>query len=138
MTKEKLESVYWLRKELRHWQERYAELQADIALSPKVLDGMPFQNTNTTSNPTEVKGIKLYECTKAINAKMVEINNTLTEIDKFLLDLQAKDSFISYILWARCENLLKWDAIAETCGEGYTADAVRQAYHRFVDTLPKE
>ncbi len=143
MTRKKLESVYWLKKELKHWQQRYAELQADIALSPKELDGMPYSKTNKVTNPTEIKGIELMEATKEINNRMVEISTALREIDKFILKVSKNDSRLGFILWARCENLMEWQQIADELAnthdmKGYTADSLRQIYSRFVRTLPKE
>ena len=143
MTRKKLESVYWLKKELKHWQQRYAELQADIALSPKKLDGMPYSKTNKVTNPTEIKGIELMEATKEINNRMVEISTALREIDKFILKVSKNDSRLGFILWARCENLMEWQQIADELAnahdmKGYTADSLRQIYSRFVRTLPKE
>lgn len=143
MTRKKLESVYWLKKELKHWQQRYAEIQADIALSPKELDGMPYSKTNKVTNPTEIKGIELMEATKEINNRMVEISTALREIDKFILKISKNDSRLGFILWARCENLMEWQQIADELAnahdmKGYTADSLRQIYSRFVRTLPKE
>lgn len=140
MTRKKLEAVYWLKKELIHWQTRKAEIEADIALSPKVLDGMPFTHTNGISNPTEAKAIKLEEATREITKRMVAITKALNDIDKYLAELSAKDdgetSKLSYILWCRCENNMKWHDIAKACG--MTDDAVKKTYYRFMDTLPEE
>ena len=46
MTKRELEQIYLLHKELKMWQNRLSELEADIALSPKEMDGMPYSRTN--------------------------------------------------------------------------------------------
>lgn len=143
MTRKKLESVYWLKKELKHWQQRYAEIQADIALSPKELDGMPYSKTNKVTNPTEEKGIELMEATKEINKRMVEISTALRDIDRFILNISKKDDRLGFILWSRCENLMEWQQIADELAnarndKGYTADSLRQIYSRFVRTLPKE
>ena len=135
MTRKKLESIYGLRKDLEHWQKRYAELQADIVISPKVLDGMPFANTNAVGKPTDEKAVRLVDVTKEINKKMIEIQTTLNEIDAFLLDMKAEDAILSYIIWARCENLMEWKDIAIGCGPNYSPELVRQMYHRFVISL---
>lgn len=133
MTRKELESVFCLKKELRMWQERLAELQADIALSPKVLDGMPFQHTNDVSNPTEKKAIKLAEVAKVIEGKISEIQITLADIEEYITSVD--DSIIRQIIEYRCVKCMEWKQIAFKLGDMYTDDNVRQMYHRFIATL---
>jgi len=133
MTRKELESVYCLKKELRMWQERLAELQADIALSPKVLDGMPFQHTNDTSNPTESKAIRLAEVTKVIEGKISEIQITLADIEEYITGID--DSVMRQIIEYRCVKCLEWKVISGRLGSMYTDDNVRQMYHRYISTL---
>lgn len=133
MTRKELESVYCLKKELRMWQERLAELQADIALSPKVLDGMPFQHTNETSNPTERKAIKLSEVAKVIEGKISEIQYTISEIEQYIVSID--DSIMRQIIEYRCVKCMEWKNIAAKLGSVYTDDNVRQMYHRFSSDL---
>lgn len=134
MTKKELEQVYFLRKELIMWQERLNELQADIALSPKVLDGMPYSKTNAVGSPTEQKAIKLAEVRKIVEGKMSEIQLAITDIEKYIASID--DSFIRQIIVYRCCRLMAWDDVAIALGNGYTADSVRQTYHRFTADLP--
>lgn len=133
MTRRELESVFCLKRELRMWQERLAELQADIALSPKVLDGMPFQHTNETSNPTERKGIRLVEVSKVIEGKISEIQYTIAEIEQYILSID--DSVMRQIIEYRCVKCLEWKEIAAKMGVAFTDDNVRQMYHRYVSIL---
>ena len=58
------------------WQRRLAELQADIALSPTVMDGMPYTQTNSVGSPTEKKAIKLAEVAKVRNYTRPEITDS--------------------------------------------------------------
>lgn len=134
MTKTELEKVYFLKKELDMWQERLTELQADIALGTKELDGMPRPGTNGISKPTEDKAIKLMETSRIIEGKVSEIRYTINEIENYILSLD--DSLIRTILYYRCCKLFKWDRVAEKVGAGYNAESVRQTYHRFVKELP--
>lgn len=133
MTRKELESVYSLKKELRMWQDRLAELQADIALSPKAIDGMPFQHTNETSNPTERKAIKLAEVSRVIDGKICEIQWTLADIELFIMGID--DSIMRQIIEYRCVKCMEWKYIAAKLGPVYTDDSVRQMYHRFVSLL---
>lgn len=133
MTRHELESVFCLKKELRMWQDRLAELQADIALSPKVLDGMPFQHTNETSNPTERKAIELVEVSKVIEGKISEIQWTIAEIEKYIISID--DSIMRQIIEYRCTKCMEWKTIAAKLGSVYTDDNVRQMYHRYVSEM---
>lgn len=133
MTRKDLEQVYYLNNELKMWQRRLADLQADIALSPKVLDGMPYSKTNAVSSPTEIKAIRIAELSNIIEGKISEIQVTLMDIEAFIVTIE--DSLIRQIVEYRCCKLMKWQQIADRIGEGYTEEAVRQSYHRFVKTL---
>lgn len=133
MTRNDLEQVYHLKHELRMWQDRLAELQADIALSPKVMDGMPFQNTGVTSNPTERKAIKLSEVSKVIDGKICEIQYAIVEIECFIASID--DSIMRQIIEYRCVKCLEWKDIAAKLGPMYSEENARQMYHRFVSTI---
>lgn len=133
MTRKDLEQVYYLNNELKMWQRRLADLQADIALSPKVLDGMPYSKTNAVSSPTEIKAIRIAELSNIIEGKISEIQVTLMDIESFIVTIE--DSLIRQIVEYRCCKLMKWQQIADRIGDGYTEEAVRQSYHRFVKTL---
>jgi hypothetical protein len=134
MTRKKLEQVYHLNNELKMWQRRLAELQADIALSPKVMDGMPYSKTNGVGSPTEEKAIRLAELAKVIEGKISEIQIALTDIEIFISSVD--DSLTRQILEYRCCKLKSWQEVAEKIGEGYTAESTRQIYHRFLKELP--
>lgn len=134
MTRKKLEQVYHLNNELKMWQRRLAELQADIALSPKVMDGMPYTNTNNVGTPTEEKAIKLAEVAKVIEGKISEIQIALMEIEIYISSID--DSLMRQILEYRCCKLNTWAEVAEKLGKGFTAEAARQTYHRFMKELP--
>lgn len=134
MTRKKLEQVYHLNKELKMWQQRLMELQADIALSPKVMDGMPYSKTNAVGSPTEAKAIKLAEVAKVIEGKISEIQIALMEIEIFISSID--DSKTRQIVEYRCCMLQTWEDVAQNIGEGYTAESVRQIYHRFLKELP--
>ena len=133
MTRKDLEQVYYLNNELKMWQRRLADLQADIALSPKVLDGMPYSKTNAVSSPTEIKAIRIAELSNIIEGKISEIQVTLLDIEAFIVTIE--DSLLRQIVEYRCCKLMQWKDIANKIGDGYTEEAVRQSYHRFVKTL---
>ena len=134
MTRKKLEQVYHLNKELSMWQRRLAELQADIALSPKVIDGMPYTQTNNVGSPTEEKAIRLADLAKVIEGKISEIQILLMDIEIFISSID--DSLTRQIVMYRCCQLKSWQEVADKLCDGFTAEAVRQSYHRCVRDLP--
>lgn len=136
MTRKELEQVYFLRNEVKMWQQKLDEYNADIALSPKTLDGMPYSKTNNVSSPTEEKAIRLANVNKIIDGKKTEIQLIIADIEEFITSID--DSVIRQIVNYRCCKLLSWKQIARKIGEGYTEEAVRQTYHRYVRHLPKE
>lgn len=115
------------------WQERLAELQSDIALNSKVIDGMPFANTNAVTNPTEQKAIKLMEVAKVIEGKISEIKITVADIEAFIMGID--DSVIRQIIEYRCVKCMNWRDISAKLGSVYTEENVRQMYHRFVSNI---
>lgn len=134
MTRKELESVFCLKKELRMWQERLAELQADIALSPKTIDGMPYSKTNTTSNPTEKKAIRLAEVAKVIEGKISEIQITLADIEEYITSID--DSEMRQIVENRCIRCMKWEQIGALLG--YERTTVAKKYAAYLDeTFPQ-
>lgn len=133
MKKEELEQAYWIKKELRMWQERRAELEADIAPPVKQITGMPFANTNEINSPTEEKALRLMECAKIIDGKIVELKLAIEAIEEFILTIE--DSHLRQILEYRCVYWMKWKDIATRIGDGYTDESIRQTYHRFVRSL---
>lgn len=134
MSRKELEQVYYLNNELKLWQKRLAELQADIALSPKVIDGMPYSQTNGVNSPTEEKAIRLAELAKVIEGKISEIQIALMDIEIYISSIE--DSIVRQIIIYRCCRLQTWQQVSELLGEGYTAESVRQIYHRFLKKMP--
>lgn len=84
--------------------ERYRERTLDIVISPKVIDGMPFQNTNATSDPTNQKAMTLADLDGAIKFLVKQINKQLYKIER--LDIKQ-----IVILKYGCD--LRWDKVAE-------------------------
>lgn len=132
ITKEELESVYYLRKELEMWERRLKELQADISLSGISSDGMP--HGNSVGSPTEKKAIKLMDTAKIVEGKASEIKLTIADIEKFIM--RVKDSEMRQILEYRCTMCLKWEEIADILG--YDRTTVSKKYKIFIrETFPQ-
>lgn len=132
MTRKDLEQVYGLKKELQIWQRIRSNYELDIAPPIKNIDGMPFSQTFNITNPTEDKAIKLAEATRKIDEKINEIKDAIREIEQFVAGIKD-DSDIRRILIYRCINTLSWREVSIEMGEGYTEDACRKAYIRYLE-----
>lgn len=132
MTRKELEQVYGLKKELVMWQRIRNNYELDIAPPIKNISGMPYTQTFNISNPTEDKAIKLAEATKIIDGKIAEIQYAIMKIEMFIASIQG-DSDIRRIINYRCVQALSWKAVSDNMGEGYTEDACRKSYKRFLE-----
>ena len=136
MTRKNIEQIYYLSKQLEIWQRKLNDIQADIALSPRVLDGMPYSKTNKTGDPTQAMAIKLAEVSKIVEGKIAEIQYAILEVEEYLASIE--DPLVSQIIEFRCRDLMTWNEVAFMIGGNHTAESVRQIYHRYVDSLERE
>ncbi|MCR4739159.1 MAG: hypothetical protein K5886_02730 [Lachnospiraceae bacterium] len=131
MTRKKLEKLYYLKKELRMWEKRKAELQADIALSLPSPDGMPHSRTNNIDNPTQRKAIKLAEADKHIQAQILRIKKATREIEQFIMTIDDPETRM--IVEYRCVYNMHWDIIGDKAG--YSERQCKRKYKALLDTL---
>lgn len=109
------------------------ELNADIALAPKVYDGMPHSQTNTVKSPTEDKAIKMAELSKKIEERIEEIQHAKLEMELTISELT--DPILKLAIFYHCINLYSWNDTAAKIGGNQTAEGVRKMYSRFLQTL---
>lgn len=134
MTRKELESIYFLSRDLKMWQAKLQELEYDIAMSPKAIDGMPFQHTNETSSPTEQKAMKLAEVSEVIKNKIKEIQFVRAEGLAFITSID--DSIMRQIVVMRCIDCKKWEDIGKALG--YDRTTVQKRYKAWInETFPQ-
>ena len=133
MTRKALERIYWLKRELKMWEDRLHELEADMSTDTPSADGMPHSTTNAVKSPTEDKAILIADHYSIISGKAAELRMAIKEVETFIVNID--DPILSQIIEYRCVKLKAWEDVAETMGKQYTSDNVRQIYHRFVQTL---
>ena len=134
MTRKDLEKIYWLKRELKMWEDRLHELEADMAPDTPPNDGMPHSVTNAIKSPTEDKAIAIADHYSIIAGKAAELRFTIKEVEQFIAGID--DPISKQIIEYRCVKLRTWDEVADIMGSDYyTAENVRQIYHRFVKTL---
>ncbi len=133
MTKEKLEQVYHLNKELKMWERRLSELEADIAISASAPTGMPYSKTNSTGNPTERKAMKLIEANRNIRKQIRKIEKAKCEVEQYILTLD--DPELRMIIEYRCVYNLSWKAIGNILN--WHRSTVEKKYLSFIKKLQK-
>ena len=120
------------------WKRRRQEIHGRASISARKLDGMPYSKTNTVSKPTEETAVRISErlayIDRQISRHIEAIETATAEAEVFILTID--DSMMRQILEYRCCKLWSWKTIARHLGDGYTPEAVRQTYHRFILTLP--
>lgn len=136
MTKAQLNNIYYLQVELEAMKERLRELNADIALAPKVYDGMPHSQTNTVKSPTEDKAIKLAELSKKIEERIKEIEAAKLEMEIMIADMT--DPILKMAIFYHCINLCSWNDTAAKIGGNQTSEGLRKMYSRFTQTLEED
>ena len=136
MTRKDLEKIYWLKRELKMWEDRLHELEADMAPDTPPHDGMPHSVTNAVKSPTEDKAIAIADHYSIIAGKAAELRMAIKEVETFIVNIE--DPIVRQIIEYRCVKLKAWDDIADCMGRPNTAENVRQTYHRFVTNIGRE
>lgn len=133
MTRKELEKIYWLKRELKMWEDRLHELEADMSPDTPAADGMPHSVTNKINSPTEDKAIMIADHYSIISGKAAELRIAIKEVETFIVNIE--DPIAKQIIEYRCVKLNLWEEVADKMGKQYTAENVRQIYHRFLQTL---
>lgn len=133
ITKNELDRVYYLAKELEMWKRRLEELEADIPPNSKPNDGMPHQNTNAVKSPTEDKAIKLVELSEKIREQIVRIEIAKLEMENLIVGLD--DPILKQAIEYHCIRLMSWKDTAAHIGGSQTPEGVRKMYSRFLKEI---
>lgn len=132
-TREQLNKIYYLSKELELWKQRKEELEADIPLQGIVNDGMPHQKTNKVSSPTEQKAIRLAELTKRIEERIIYLEAEKLRMEALIVEME--DPILKQAIYLHCIKLYSWRETARRIGGSQTPEALRQIYSRYCKTL---
>lgn len=128
-----LQQIYKLQTALKYWQRKYADLQSDLAISSKAPDGMPYSKTNSNSDPTQNKAVRLAETKKVIEGKMAEIQLALWDTEEIILKIE--DPLLQAVVGYRSIENLSWREITSLVGG--SEEANRQMYNRYLKKLKK-
>lgn len=131
MTRQEAEQLYYLNKELLTLQGTLdGFIHSSLVRSPQVT-GMPFSNTNETSNKVQDFVIKQQTMIDKIKKKQDEI---LCEKQKILEFIDSIDeSWIRAIVMRRCLMCESWKDISIALGS--SEDSIKKTYYRFFKHL---
>lgn len=134
MTREKLESLHILRKDIksindliRRENDRATSTVGSIEANP---GGGGF------SDKTGEGGVNIADLEERKKKLQRKYQANYTEIMVFVSSIT--DPVLRKIIAGRCINDYKWTRVAVEVGGGNTEDTVRQRYNRFVKNLQKK
>lgn len=132
MTKQDLEQIYYLDRELKMWER---ELQA---LRGKSLICSPLPSTGAASggghsDKVADRAERIISLEERVNAKKAEIQAARDVAVAFVMTIP--DSLTRQIVYYRCVSLFGWSRVAYEVGGNNTPDGVRMIYSRFMSKL---
>lgn len=132
MTRNELSQIYYINRELTMWEKELEELREQSLMKSKEITGMPFANTNETSDQVANLATKICDVEMVILGKKKELELERNKILKFITGID--DSLTRMIVKYRCVDLLTWSDVAAVIG-GNSEDSVRMTFNRFVKKM---
>ena len=132
MTKQQLENLYYLRREINAMQERIDELER-LAGSPSSpnLSGMPRAPHNPADSPMVRMVCEIVDLQAIIAAKQIQLIHEQAMIERWIADIP--DSLTRLVFTYRFVHCMSWNKVAQNVGGGNTEDGVRMICNRYVD-----
>jgi hypothetical protein len=128
LTKEELNEIHKLNKEIKMWQRELNKAECKSLIKAQVITGMPFGTG--ISDPTFEIVAERDRYIKIIEGILCKIQISRNNIMNFIETIP--DSITRQIFFYRCVSNLNWYQVAASIGDGYTADAVKQTYYRYL------
>lgn len=127
MTKEELEQIYYLNRELKMWEDELSRIRAKSLVQSPVGGS---SHGSAVSDRVAQRGERVVELENRIKAKRDEIDELSARAEIYITTIS--DSLIRQILFYRCVKLYGWRKVAYMCGGNNTEENVRQIYSRFM------
>lgn len=130
MTREELEQIYYLHRELRMWEQELERLRGrSLVQSPQ----LNASHGSDTSDKVGALAEKRVDLERLISAKREEIQQQRDKAVVYIYGIP--DSLTRQIVYYRCVSLFSWRRVAYEVGGNNTEDGVRKIYSRFMDKL---
>jgi len=129
MTLRELSQLYWLKSEIKMYEERLMRLRACMGVGSPNYDGMPkAQNNESTTERQAVRLADLERTLKSLRDKALEEEARLT-----CYIATIPDAYLRIIFTHRFVHGLTWWQVAAEMGGETTADSVRKACVRYIE-----
>lgn len=130
MTKDELEQIYYLNRELKMWEDELCRLNARSLISSP---GGNSSHGSGISDKVAQRGDRVIELENRIAAKREEIQRLRDKAIAYITTIP--DSLTRMIVYYRCVSLFGWRRVAYELGGKNTEENVRQIYSRFMRKL---
>jgi len=128
MTRKELSQVYFLKKELKMWEQKLEDLRSKSLISAKAPNGMPFANTGDISDKTFDYISEIMELQSDIDVFRLRIEVVIKGIEDYIMTLD--DSLLRQIIEYRCCQCKTWSQTAAMIGAGTTEDSIKKYFNR--------
>ncbi len=128
MTKNELEQIYYLNRELKMWERELAELKAQSLVRSPQLSAVRSQNI---SDKVGDRAQKKADLEAFIKAKKDELQDARDKALRYIADIP--DSLTRMIIYYHCVSLMSWRRVAYEVGGANTEESVRKIYTRFFE-----
>lgn len=131
MTREEVNKIYYIDREIEMWKRQLADLKNDSRIKAQAITGMPHANTNLTTDPTGKDVERIEEVEETLRKLLTNLQEQKKKVYAYIATLQ--DSLMRQIVMHRCISLCSWHEVAMYVGGGNTADSVRKRFERHFD-----
>lgn len=128
MTKKELSELYWINKEIKEEQRKLDELEAAATNCTAKITGLP--HVAGTHDKIGDLSILIAEQKDLIELKIRQSIIEYNRLNRYIKEIP--DSQMRMILSLRYVNGLTWQQVADSIGEGNTADAIRKKHDKFL------
>lgn len=133
MTKQSLEQIYYINRELKMWEHELERLKMRSPITspmPKIGSG------SNRSDPTARIAERRIEVENYVKFKTEQLQAARDEAVEFIWSIP--DSLTRMIVFYRCVSLMSWRRVAYEVGGNNSEETVRQAYSRFMKKLSQK
>ena len=130
MTRDELEQIYYLNRELRVLERELERICGQSLIQS------PMPNASHGSGISDKVGSlaqKRVDTEQLIRDKKAEIQNQRDKALEYIYNIP--DSLTRQVVYYRCVSLMSWKRVAYEVGGNNTPDGVRMLYNRFMDKI---
>lgn len=129
MTKKELSSIYYIRQEIKMWEEQLELLTCKAQGKAMRLTGMPFAPSSGTGDQMADIAVRKADITELIERKKERLQQEQKEIIEWIMTID--DTFIRQIILYRHVRCYTWQEVAESIGR-ITPESIRKQHDRYL------